>query len=329
MQTRTLGKDGPRVSAIGLGCMGMSAFYGAHDDNESRSTLHYALDRGINFLDTSDMYGPHTNERLVGSAIKGRRDNVFLATKFGIQLDANDPHLRHVNGRPEYVHASCDASLKRLGVDCIDLYYQHRIDANVPVEETVGAMAELVTAGKVRYLGLCEASAPTLERAHKVHPITALQSEYSLWTRDPENAVLAACKRLGIGFVPYSPLGRGFLTGAINKPEDFDADDFRRDNPRFQGDNFARNLYLVEQIKAMARDKGCSPAQLALAWVLAQGEYLVPIPGTRRINNLEENIAALNVTLTNSELASIDAAFPLGAASGTRYQESVMHLLAI
>ncbi|VFS47679.1 putative oxidoreductase [Budvicia aquatica] len=307
--------------------MGMSAFYGAHDDSESLATLHYALDRGLNFLDTADMYGPHTNEILVGRAIQGRRDEVFLATKFGIQLDPNNPQLRGVNGRPEYVHASCDASLKRLGVDHIDLYYQHRIDPNVPVEETVGAMAELVKAGKVRYLGLSEASAQTLERAHQVHPITALQSEYSLWTRDPENSVLAVCERLGVGFVPYSPLGRGFLTGAIKSPEDFDADDFRRDNPRFQGDNFARNLHLVEQVRTLAQDKGCSPAQLALAWVLARGEYLIPIPGTRRIKNLQENLGALDVILTDSELAAIEAVFPSDAISGTRYAESVMHLL--
>lgn len=327
MKIRTLGKNGPRISAIGLGCMGMSAFYGAHDDSESLATLHYALDRGLNFLDTADMYGPHTNEILVGRAIQGRRDEVFLATKFGIQLDPNNPQLRGVNGRPEYVHASCDASLKRLGVDHIDLYYQHRIDPNVPVEETVGAMAELVKAGKVRYLGLSEASAQTLERAHQVHPITALQSEYSLWTQDPENSVLAVCQRLGVGFVPYSPLGRGFLTGAIKSPEDFDADDFRRDNPRFQGDNFARNLHLVEQVRVLAQDKGCSPAQLALAWVLARGEYLVPIPGTRRIKNLQENLGALDVILTDSELAAIEAVFPSDAISGTRYAESVMHLL--
>ncbi len=327
MKTRTLGKNGPRISAIGLGCMAMSAFYGAHDDSESLATLHYALDRGLNFLDTADMYGPHTNEILVGRAIQGRRDEVFLATKFGIQLDPNNPQVRGVNGRPEYVHASCDASLKRLGVDHIDLYYQHRIDPNVPVEETVGAMAELVKAGKVRYLGLSEASAQTLERAHQVHPITALQSEYSLWTRDPENSVLAVCQRLGVGFVPYSPLGRGFLTGAIKSPEDFDADDFRRDNPRFQGDNFARNLHLVEQVRVLAQDKGCSPAQLALAWVLARGEYLVPIPGTRRIKNLQENLGALDVILTDSELAAIEAVFPSDAISGTRYAESVMHLL--
>lgn len=329
MQTRTLGKNGPRISAIGLGCMGMSAFYGTHDDNESLATIHHALDRGLNFLDTSDMYGPYTNEILVGRAIQGRRDKVFLATKFGIQLDPNDPHVRGVNGRPEYVHASCDASLKRLGVDHIDLYYLHRIDPNVPIEETVGAMAELVKAGKVRYLGLSEASAQTLERAYQVHPIAALQSEYSLWSRDPENSVLAACQRLGVGFVPYSPLGRGFLTGAIKSPQDFDADDFRRHNPRFQGDNFARNLQLVEQVTTLAQDKGCSPAQLALAWVLARGEYLIPIPGTRRIKNLDENLGALDVTLTNNELAIIEAIFPSDAVSGTRYAENVMHMLEI
>ncbi|GKX54906.1 aldo/keto reductase [Leminorella grimontii] len=329
MIIRRLGKNGPRVSAIGLGCMGMSAFYGAHDDDESLRTIRHALDNGINFLDTSDMYGPYINERLVGRAIQGRRDEVFLATKFGIQLNPNDPAARGVNGRPEYVHASCDASLKRLGVDYIDLYYQHRIDPNVPIEETVGAMAELVQAGKVRYLGLSEASSQTLERAHRTHPITALQSEYSLWTRDPENSVLAACDRLGIGFVPYSPLGRGFLTGTIKSPDDFTADDFRRDNPRFQGDNFIHNLQLVEKVTSLAQDKGCTPAQLALAWVLAQGEHLVPIPGTRKIKNLDENLGALNVKLNDRELAEIDAVFPSDAASGTRYTENVMHMVEI
>ncbi|GKX58325.1 aldo/keto reductase [Leminorella grimontii] len=329
MIIRRLGKNGPRVSAIGLGCMGMSAFYGAHDDDESLRTIRHALDNGINFLDTSDMYGPYINERLVGRAIQGRRDEVFLATKFGIQLNPNDPAARGVNGRPEYVHASCDASLKRLGVDYIDLYYQHRIDPNVPIEETVGAMAELVQAGKVRYLGLSEASSQTLERAHRTHPITALQSEYSLWTRDPENSVLAACDRLGIGFVPYSPLGRGFLTGTIKSPDDFTADDFRRDNPRFQGDNFIHNLQLVEKVTSLAQDKSCTPAQLALAWVLAQGEHLVPIPGTRKIKNLDENLGALNVKLNDRELAEIDAVFPSDAASGTRYTENVMHMVEI
>ncbi|WP_347254599.1 aldo/keto reductase [Leminorella grimontii] len=329
MIIRRLGKNGPRVSAIGLGCMGMSAFYGAHDDDESLRTIRHALDNGINFLDTSDMYGPYINERLVGRAIQGRRDEVFLATKFGIQLNPNDPAARGVNGRPEYVHACCDASLKRLGVDYIDLYYQHRIDPNVPIEETVGAMAELVQAGKVRYLGLSEASSQTLERAHRTHPITALQSEYSLWTRDPENSVLAACDRLGIGFVPYSPLGRGFLTGTIKSPDDFTADDFRRDNPRFQGDNFIHNLQLVEKVTSLAQDKGCTPAQLALAWVLAQGEHLVPIPGTRKIKNLDENLGALNVKLNDRELAEIDAVFPSDAASGTRYTENVMHMVEI
>ena len=329
MHTRTLGKNGPRVSAIGLGCMGMSAFYAAGDDSESLATIRYALDQGLNFIDTSDIYGPHTNEVLVGRAIAERRDEVFLATKFGILFDPDNPQVRGVNGRPAYVRASCEASLKRLGVEHIDLFYQHRMDPSVPIEETVGAMADLVKAGKVRYLGLSEASAQTLERTHQEHPITALQSEYSLWTRDPENAVLAACERLGVGFVPYSPLGRGFLTGAIKSPEDFEADDFRRHLPRFQGENFARNLVLVEQVKTLAQDKGCSAAQLALAWVLARGEHLVPIPGTRKIKNLDENLGALKLTLTPSELEAIDAVFPQDAAGGTRYAENVMHMLEI
>lgn len=327
MKTRTLGQHGPRVSALGLGCMGMSAFYGAHDDRESIATLHAALDRGINFLDTADMYGPHTNEVLVGQAIKGRRDEVFLATKFGILLDPAQPALRGICGRPDYVRNACDASLTRLGVDHIDLYYQHRVDTSVPIEETVGAMGELVQAGKVRFLGLSEAGPETLARAHATHPITALQSEYSLWTRDPEDEVLATCERLGVGFVAYSPLGRGFLTGAIKSPDDFDGDDYRRNSPRFQGENFARNLKLVEAVQTFARTKGCTPAQLALAWVLAQNPHIVPIPGSRKLRNLEDNLGALEITLTPGELSTLEEVFPKDAAAGTRYPEAMMSLL--
>jgi aryl-alcohol dehydrogenase-like predicted oxidoreductase len=325
MQTRTLGKNGPHVSALGLGCMGMSDFYGARDDAESIATIHHALDRGITLLDTADMYGPFTNEQLVGKAIKDRRDQVFLATKFGVVRDASDPTKRGISGRPEYVRSACDASLKRLGVDHIDLYYQHRVDLETPIEDTVGAMADLVKAGKVRYLGLSEASAQTIERASKVHTITALQSELSLWTRDPEeNGTLDMCRKLDIAFVAYSPLGRGFLTGAITKPDDFDADDFRRNNPRFQGENFARNLQLVHQVQALAKEKGCTPAQLALAWVLAQGSDIVPIPGTRRRSRLDENLGAVDVTLDQSELASIDRIFPPEAVAGARYAAAGM-----
>ena len=325
MQMRTLGHHGPLVFALGLGCMGMSDFYSGRDDAESIATIRHALDRGLTLLDTADMYGPHTNEVLVGQAIKGRRDEVFLATKFGIVRDPNDPTVRGISGRPEYVRAACDASLKRLGVDTIDLYYQHRVDPSVPIEETVGAMAELVQAGKVRHLGLSEASGATLERACKVHPIAALQSEFSLWTRDPQtNGMLEACRRLGVTLVAYSPLGRGFLTGAITKPEDFDADDYRRHSPRFQGENFARNLSLVEQVQALAARKGCTPAQLALAWVLAQGQDIVAIPGTRRRSRLDENLGTLQVELSAAELAAIDAVFPPDAASGPRYPEAMM-----
>lgn len=327
MQTRILGRNGPVVSALGLGCMGMSAFYGPHgrDDAESIRVIHRALDLGVSLLDTADMYGPHTNEVLVGKAIAGRRDEVILATKFGIRLDPADPHARGVDGRPEYVQAACEASLKRLGVDHIDLYYQHRIDPTVPIEDTVGAMARLVEQGKVRWIGLSEAAPATIRRAHAVHPLAALQTEYSLWSREPEeNGVLATVRELGIGFVPYSPLGRGFLSGAIRSPDDFDADDYRRSSPRFQGEHFAKNLALVDEVRALAAVKGVSASQLALAWVLAQGDDLVPIPGTRRIGNLEENVAALDVTLDAAERARIDAIFPVGAASGARYPAASM-----
>lgn len=326
---RKLGRNGPDVFPLGLGCMGMSEFYGAHDDAESIRTINHAIDNGVNFIDTADIYGPHTNEVLVGRALAGRRHQVVLATKFGLVRDPANPSTRGANGRPEYVRAACDASLKRLGVDHIDLYYQHRVDPDTPIEETVGAMAELVKAGKVRWIGLSEAGPGTIERAHAVHPITALQTEYSLWTRDvDENGILATCERLGIGFVPYSPLGRGFLTGAIRTPDDFAADDYRRSNPRFMGDNFARNLQLVDAVRELAAAKGCSPAQLALAWVLARGEHVVPIPGTRRIANLDDNLGALDIALNAQDMADIDAVFPLGAAAGTRYSEAMLSLLS-
>lgn len=321
MQTRTLGRDGPVVSALGLGCMGMSAFYGGRgDDAAAIAVIQRALERGVTLLDTADMYGPHTNERLVGRAIAGRRGQVVLATKFGVRLDPSDPQARGVDGRPEYVQAACEASLQRLGVEHIDLYYQHRVDPQVPIEETVGAMARLVEQGKVRWLGLSEAAPETIRRAHAVHPITALQTEYSLWSREPEhNGVLHTVRELGIGFVPYSPLGRGFLTGAIRSPDDFEDGDYRRNSPRFQGENFARNLALVEQVNAIAAARGISPGQLALAWVLAQGEDLVPIPGTKRLAYLEENLDALDVVLDADELARIDAVFPVDVAAGARY----------
>ncbi|QRN34884.1 aldo/keto reductase [Pectobacterium brasiliense] len=328
MQQRKLGANGPQVSAIGLGCMGMSDFYStAQDEKESIATLHRALELGVTLLDTADMYGPHTNELLLGKAIKGKREQVFLATKFGIIRDPANPNARGVCGKPDYIRRAVEGSLTRLGTDVIDLYYQHRIDPTVPIEETVGTLAELVQEGKIRYIGLSEASATTLERAHRVHPITALQSEYSLWTRDMEAEILPTCERLGIGFVPYSPLGRGFLTGAIRSPDDLAADDFRRTNPRFSGENFVKNLQLVEKINQLAQEKQVTPSQLALAWVLAQGEHIVPIPGTKRRRYLEENVGALDVTLTKEELAAIDAIFPPDAAAGERYGKESMAAL--
>lgn len=331
MHTRQLGKNGPHVSAIGLGCMGMTDFYTpGTDTTEATATLHRALELGVNFLDTADMYGPHTNEQLIGKAIVGKRDQVFLASKFGIVRDPANPVVRGVNGRPDYIRNAIDGTLQRLGVDTLDLYYQHRIDPDVAIEETVGAMADLVKQGKVRYLGLSEASAVTLERAHKVHPISALQSEYSLWSRDQQdNGCLATCQRLGIAFVPYSPLGRGFLTGALKSPDDFGADDYRRFSPRFQGENFAKNLQLVEQVKVLAADKGVTAGQLALAWVLAQGDYIIPIPGTKRRSYLQENVEALSISLSADELAALDAIFPPDAAAGLRYPKEVLAMLDI
>nr|WP_113865794.1 aldo/keto reductase [Brenneria salicis]NMN92772.1 aryl-alcohol dehydrogenase-like predicted oxidoreductase [Brenneria salicis ATCC 15712 = DSM 30166]RBP63749.1 aryl-alcohol dehydrogenase-like predicted oxidoreductase [Brenneria salicis ATCC 15712 = DSM 30166]RLM31034.1 aldo/keto reductase [Brenneria salicis ATCC 15712 = DSM 30166] len=325
MLQRQLGLNGPSVSALGLGCMGMSDFYfTAQDEKESIATLHRALELGVTLLDTADMYGPHTNEQLVGKAIKGKRQQVFLATKFGIVRNLNNQNDRGVCGKPEYIRRAVEGSLQRLGVEEIDLYYQHRVDPAMPIEESVGTLADLVREGKIRYIGLSEASADTLERAHRVHPITALQSEYSLWTRDVEISVLPACKRLGVGFVPYSPLGRGFLTGAIRSTDDLAADDFRRHNPRFMGENFVKNLQLVDKINQLAAQKGITSSQLALAWVLAQGEHIVPIPGTKRCRYLEENLAALDVTLTAEELAAIEAYFPFDAAAGERYGKESM-----
>ena len=319
MDTRRIGEL--EVSALGLGCMGMSEFYGEADEDRSVAVIHRALDRGIGFLDTADMYGSGHNETLVGRAIRGRREEATLATKFGIVRDAGG---MRVSGRPDYVRAACDASLRRLGVDEIDLYYQHRVDPDVPIEDTVGAMSRLVEAGKVRHLGLSEAAPATLRRASSVHPITALQTEYSLWSRDPEGEILDACRELGIGFVAYSPLGRGFLTGAIHSPDDLAEDDWRRHSPRFQGDNFDRNLELVRAVEEMASSKGCTTAQLALAWVLARGDDIVPIPGTRSIDRLEENAAALDVELSENDLVRLDEIAPAGVAAGTRYPEAAM-----
>ncbi len=322
MQQRQLGRSGPYVSAIGLGCMGMSEFYGAGDESESIATIHRALDLGITMLDTADMYGSGENEKLVGKAIAGKRDKVFLATKFGIVRDPNDPTRRGISGRADYVKSACEASLQRLGVDHIDLYYQHRVDVDTPIEETVSAMADLVRQGKVRYLGLSEASAANIRRAHSAHPITAVQNEWSLWSRDlEENGQLATVRELGIGIVAYSPLGRGFLTGAVTSPDDFAPDDFRRSAPRFTGENFRKNLELVKHVKALAQRKGCTPGQLALAWLLAQGEDVVPIPGTKHVKYLEENVGALNVQLTEDELQEINSIFPPNAAAGQRYAD--------
>ena len=326
MRIRTLGHAGLDVSALGLGCMGMSEFYGGRDDAAAIATIHRAIDLGVTLLDTADMYGVGHNEELVGRAVRDRRERVVLATKFGNMRGADGAFLG-VNGRPDHVRSACEASLKRLGLQVIDLYYQHRVDPSVPIEDTVGAMAELVRQGKVRHLGLSEASAETIRRAHAVHPITALQSEYSLWTRDPEAETLATLRELGIGFVAYSPLGRGFLTGRIQRLDDLAADDWRRANPRFQGDNFTRNQALAAAVAAVAADKGCTPAQLALAWLLARGEDIVPIPGTRRIATLEEDLGALAITLTAADSERLEQALPPGAAAGTRYPEAGMRMI--
>jgi len=328
MKTLPLGSQGIQTSQLGLGCMGMSEFYGTYDDNESIKVIHRAIDLGITFLDTADVYGPHKNEVLVGKALKGKRNSVTLATKFGIVRDPNDKSRRTVNGKADYVRSSCDASLQRLGVDVIDLYYLHRKDPNTPIEETVSAMAGLVKAGKVKTIGLSEVSVETLHKAHAVHPITALQTEYSLWSRDPEDELLDVCKELNIAFVAYSPLGRGFLTGQIKRYEDFEANDWRRKAPRFQGENFNKNLALVKKLEDIASKKDCTASQLALAWVLTQGDHIFPIPGTKRLKYLEENVAALNVSLTNDELKELDSIAPKGVAAGTRYPTEMMNLVS-
>ena len=327
MKTRKLGANGPTVSAIGLGCMGMSEFYGSLDEKESLATIDRALELGINLLDTSDVYGPHTNEVLVGNALKGRRQQFFVATKFGIVRDPATPEKRGIDGSPAYVRKSAEGSLQRLGVETIDLYYQHRVDKNTPIEETVGAMSRLVEEGKVRFLGLSEAAPATIERANKVHPITALQTEYSLFSRDPEPEILPTCRRLGIAFVAYSPLGRGFLTGAFKSPSDFEKGDYRLSSPRFQGENFARNLQLVEKVKQLAAENGITPSQLALAWVLAQGEDIVPIPGTKRCKYIEENAAAVELSLAPGLIEELQKIFPPDAAAGDRYMASMMTVL--
>lgn len=324
MQTKNLGSQGLTASALGHGCMGMSEFYGTRNDEESVSTLHRAIELGITFWDTADMYGPYINEELVGRALKGKRNQVTLATKFGIIRDLNNPSKRGINGKPEYVKSSCEGSLKRLGTDVIDLYYLHRVDPDTPIEETVGAMGELVTEGKVRAIGLSEVSAETLMKAHNTFPISAVQSEYSLWTREPEDEMLALCSKSGIAFVAYSPLGRGFLSGQITRFEDFDENDYRRFSPRFQGENFTKNLELVNSLRFIAERKHCSPSQLALAWVMAQGDFIFPIPGTKRIQYLEENAGALNIILTDEELTEINSVFPKDAAAGLRYPEAMM-----
>jgi aryl-alcohol dehydrogenase-like predicted oxidoreductase len=326
MRYKKLGNSSLTVSAIGLGCMGMSEFYGPRNEEESVATIHLALDRGVNFLDTADVYGIGHNEELVGKAIKGRRNDIVLASKFG-NVRGPDGSFAGVNGRPEYVRRACEASLRRLNVETIDLYYQHRVDANVPIEETVGAMGRLAEEGKVRYLGLSEAAPATLRRAHRTHPITALQTEYSLWSRDPEDEILSTCRELGISFVAYSPLGRGFLTGRFKSVEDLAAEDWRRNSPRFQGENFTRNLELVQRVEQMASEKGCKASQLALAWVLAQGEEIVPIPGTTRRAHLEENVAALELTLSPEDLARLDEVAPKGVTAGERYPEQAMRVV--